>query len=116
MPCKLQRTGPNEFESATGATVDLFVESGSGTVHITAAFNNDAPVPLEPNGHVILKNLPAGLSIVRLAFTASDPDEEFPIKEDCGGNSQVLEKWRLQQGPNGEPGGPTKRLRINAKP
>jgi len=103
----------DDFKSATGAQVTLFVDSDSGTVRIIAATSNGAPVALNADGSVTFTTV-AGLNIFDLAFVGADPSEVFRIKENCGdGTSQQLLTWRLEPTPI-EPGGPARQIRIHA--
>lgn len=116
MACQLTRdpADANQFNTATGARVTLFVESDSGTVRIIAASLDGAPVALNADGTVTFPAAVAGWSILGLAFAAADPSEVFRIKENCGGgNSQLLLTWRLEPTPI-DPGGPARQIRIHA--
>jgi hypothetical protein len=114
VPCQLKPdpTGDFDFLTATGAKVTVFVDSGSGDVHLTAATLDGAALVV--NADKTSFTAAVGTNHLNLAFVAADPDEVFRITEDCGGgDSRRLANWRLQASTT-QPGGPTRAFRIHA--
>ena len=109
-PTEIFPTGPSDFSAAGGASITIFVDSDSGTVHLTAATLNGNSIPLDANEKAAF-TCSDPTNFLDMAFVGSDPTELFRIKEDCGtGTSQVLRTWRLLAE---VPGGPTTTLRIH---
>ena len=103
-------SGPTDFNAKKNAEITVFVDSDSGTVHLTAARINGTKITLDANEKATFK-VPDPTNFLDLGFVAADPTEIFRIKEDCGGgDSQVLRTWRTQPF---TPGGPTAEIRIH---
>jgi hypothetical protein len=109
---KPDASGMRDFLVTAGAQVTIVAESDSGLVRITAATLNGAAQQVDASGKASWQAR-KGSNLLDVAFAGPDPDEEFRIKEDAGGSTQVLSTWKLQAG-NGAPGGPTRAFRIYA--
>ena len=115
MACQLRPAPPgsvSDFVTKAGQPSTIFAANDSDTVHLNAATLNSQALNVA-NGRVTFTPI-AGRNLLNLNFVGADPTEVFEIREDCGGTSNVVDHWRLQPGPAGEPGGPTKAYQIHA--